>query len=76
MNQPQFITIADKTYNVADLSEKAINLANQATTVQNLITHAQATLQSHQFTVDTLIAQLVEETKSLTPVTPEEQPKS
>lgn len=63
--QPEFITIKDKTYKVADLSEKAIGLTNNIQMIQNEIVHKQTEMGIYQISADTLIEQLVVETSEL-----------
>jgi len=65
---PEFITIKDKTYKVADLSEQAIGLANNIQMIQNEIAHKQTEIGIYNLASDTLIAQLVDATSELTPV--------
>lgn len=72
MANPEFITIKDKTYKVADLSEKAIGLANNAQLVQNEIAHKQTEISIYQVAAYTIIAELVAETASLEEVVQEE----
>ena len=65
---PEFITIKENTYKVADLSEKAIGLANNIQMIQNEIAHKQTEISIYNLASDTLIAQLVDATSELTPV--------
>ena len=65
---PEFITIKENTYKVADLSEQAIGLANNIQMIQNEIAHKQTEIGIYNLVSDTLIAQLVDATSGLTPV--------
>lgn len=71
METPEFITIKDKTYKIADLSKKAIGLANNIQMIQNEIAHKQTEIGIYQLSADTLLAQLVEETSTLEEVVQE-----
>ena len=68
---PEFITIKENTYKVADLSEQAIGLANNIQIIQNGIAQKQTEIGIYQLASDALIAQLVDATAELTPVEPE-----
>ena len=68
---PEFITIKENTYKVADLSEQAIGLANNIQMIQNEIAYKQTEIGIYNLASDALIAQLVDSTSGLTPVEPE-----
>lgn len=70
-NQPEFITIKDKTYKVSDLPEQAITLANNIQLIQNEIAHKQTEIGIYQLASENLITQLVDATTGL----PEVEPK-
>lgn len=70
-NQPEFITIKDKTYKVSDLPEQAIALANNIQLIQNEIAHKQTEAGIYQIAADSLINQLVDATNGLEEVKPE-----
>ena len=71
MSTPEFITIADNTYKTSDLSETAINLANGISTIQAELAHRQAQIAICNTAHASLMQQLLTETSSLTPVTPD-----
>ena len=52
---PEFITIKENTYKVADLSEQAIGLANNIQVIQNEIAHKQTEIGIYQLAFNTLI---------------------
>lgn len=68
MANPEFITIKDKTYKVADLSEQAIELANKIQTIQNVIANKQTEIGICEVASDSIIAQLIDVTSTLTPI--------
>ena len=65
MSQPQHITINNKTYNVSDLSETAIGIVNNIQMTENAINDAQSKIYMFDLAKNSLIANLVEETKDL-----------
>ena len=67
-NNPEFITIRDNTYKVADLSEQAIELANKIQTIQNVIANKQTEIGICEVASGSLIVQLIDATCTLTPV--------
>ena len=65
---PEFITIKENTYKVADLPEQALGLVNNIQVIQNEIAHKETEINIYQLASDTLIDQLVVATSELTPV--------
>jgi hypothetical protein len=65
MQTPELITIDDKTYKVADLSNAAKKLANDITIIQNEITHNQVQIGIFEISKNVLLEKLKQETSSL-----------
>ena len=66
---PEFITIRDNSYRVADLSKEAIDIANDIQIIQNEVSKAQIQINICNLAADALVEKLIAATADLEVVT-------
>lgn len=70
---PEFITIRDNKYKVADLPKEAIEIANDIQLIQNEVSKAQIQINICNLAAEALVEKLVAATADLEVVTEEVQ---